>query len=200
MQAVAPELPGKLFVCLAAGQDTRSALGGWEPAGWDICSTGPKPHCGAAILNTRTFLSRGSHQLTFQQQTFPWHPQQTRSGHTAARQHRQRDLGSCHPTSPVTEEGCAAQLLRERKGENPNASQQESAQTPPSPQIPLGPIQHRDTEGVQGHRTHSWELRVQARFSASKMHGIHLFRLGHLQFGDPGGFTSITGRHLTWIR
>ena len=101
MQAVAPELPGKLFVCLAAGQDKRSALGGWEPAGWDICSTGPKPHCGAAILNTRTFLSRGSHQLTFQQQTFPWHPQQTRSGHTAARQHRQRDLGSCHPTSPV---------------------------------------------------------------------------------------------------
>ena len=83
---------------------------------------------------------------------------------------------------------------------NPHPSQQESEQTPPSLQIPLGLTQHRSTERVQDDLIHTQELQVHAQFSASKVRGIHLFRLGHLQLGDPAeGFTSIIGRHLAQI-
>lgn len=75
MQAMPPELPGKLLVCLAAGQDTCSALDGCESAGWDICSTasGLKHHRRAAILNTRTFISLQRFPLTDISATTPFH-------------------------------------------------------------------------------------------------------------------------------
>lgn len=148
-----PGLPGKLPVCLAAGQGT-------------LCPKSLQDRTSAAQAQTPLQHNNPKHQ-DVSLQKFPladtpattlssaWRPWKSRSGQTDALTWLVRPwvLQPHHPYPQLRH----VQLPHDWKGQNPHPRQQE--QSPHSLQIPhLGLTQHCSTEGVQDSLARTREL------------------------------------------